>query len=289
AVDSVHDMSATSQTTRRRSASTRTTTALLVAVAAMWMFVGCTVDTSQPAAVETTPAPTPRETSRDPEVTSEQRAEEQKVRETCASSPERADTGPRDGAGGTVHERDDEGLATIYVLAERDNLQSIADRFCLDVTELQETYAPDTTLYAGEHIALSKESYADARRASGYLFPACPVDANGSPKTASISWESAEDDSPIAHANISGEPIDTGEAYGARGTARTNADGELVDYTVAQNDNWRSIRDRFCFDLYYMTSLTGAWASEPPVIHPGDVIPLQPKFLEMETGAPPTE
>lgn len=282
-------MSAPSQTTRRRSASTRATVALFAAVAGLSLLAGCTVDTSEPAAVESSAAPAPRETSGPPAVSSEQRAEEQKVRETCAASPERADTGHRDGADGAVYERDDEGLATIYVLAEQDNLQSIADRFCLDLVELQETYAPDTVLYAGEHVALLKESYADARRASGYLFPACPTDANGNPLVASASWQPTEDDSPISRATISGKAIDTGEAYGAKGTARTDAAGTVVDYTVAPNDNWRSIRDRFCFDLYYTATLTGDWLGGDTVIHPGDVIPLQPTHLELDTGAVPAE
>lgn len=271
-----------SPTTARRSAPVRATVALIAAVAGLTLLAGCTVDTSEPAAVESSAAPAPRETSSSPGVSGEQRAEEQQVRETCASSPERADTGHRDGADGAVYERDDEGLATIYVLAEEDNLQSIADRFCLDLVELQETYAPDTVLYAGEHVALLKESYADARRASGYLFPACPTDANGNPTVASASWQPIEYDSPVSRATISGKPIDTGEAYGAKGTATTDAAGTLVDYTVAPNDNWRSIRERFCFDLNYMRSLTGESLGGPPVIHPGDVIPLQPTYLELD-------
>lgn len=262
---------------------------LIAAAAGLTLLAGCTVDTSEPAAVESSAAPAPRETPSPPGVSGEQRAKEQQVRETCASSPERADTGHRDGADGAVYERDDEGLATIYVLAEQDNLQSIADRFCLDLVELQETYAPDTVLYAGEHVALLKESYADARRASGYLFPACPTDANGNPTVASASWQPIEYDSPISRATISGKPIDTGEAYGAKGSATTDADGALVDYTVAANDNWRSIRDRFCFDLYFMSTLTGEWLGGDSVIHPGDVILLQPRYLELDTGASPAE
>lgn len=261
----------------------------MAAVACILAIAGCTVDTSEPVSVESPATPTPRETSDATTLTDESRAEQEKVREVCASSPERADTGHRDGADGAVYERDDDGLATIYVLAPNDDLQSIADRFCLDLVELYETYEPDTTLYAGEHIALLQESYADARRASGYLFPACPTDASGYPLVASVSWTPIEDDSSISRANVSSKPIDTGEAYGAKGTARTDAGGELVDYTVAPNDNWRSIRDRFCFDIYYMHSLTGDWFDGEPVIHPGDVIPLQPTYLELDTGAPPGE
>lgn len=251
------------------------------------MLAGCTVDTSEPAAE---PSAAPAATEAVTEMSNETRAEQQKVRETCAASPERADTGHRTGADGAVYERDDDGLATIYVLAANDTLQEVANRFCLDLEKLYETYDPNaTTLIAGEHIALQKESLADARRASGYLFPACPTDETGYPIVASISWQPIEYNSSTSRANVVGEPIDTGVAYGAKGTSRSDAAGTLVDYTVAANDNWRSIRDRFCFDLYYLTSITGDWAGDAPVIHPGDVIPLQPRYLEIDTGAAPAE
>jgi hypothetical protein len=32
-------------------------------------------------------------------------------------------------------------------------------------------------------------------------------------------------------------PIDTGVAYGAKGTSSSDATGDLIDYTVAANDN----------------------------------------------------
>ncbi len=278
-------MSAAQSRTRRRAASARATITLLAIVTTA--LAGCTVDTSEPTAE---PSAAPTATEAVSEVSNEARAEQEDVRETCATSPERADTGHRTGADGAVYERDDDGLATIYVLAANDTLQGVANRFCLDLEELYETYDPNaTTLIAGEHIALQKESLADARRASGYLFPACPTDETGYPIVASIGWEPIEYDSPISRANITGAPIDTGVAYGAKGTSRSDADGTLIDYTVAANDNWRSIRDRFCFDLHYLTSLIGEWAAEPPVIHPGDVIPLQPRYLEIDTGAPPAE
>ncbi|MFL0565898.1 hypothetical protein ACH0CG_09055 [Microbacterium sp. 179-I 1D1 NHS] len=274
-------MSAAQNRIARRAASARTAIAV-VGILTAATFAGCTVDTSERSA-EATAAP-PR-----PQASSEADAEQQEAREACASSPERADTGHRDGADGAVYERDDDGLAAVYVLAENDTLSGIADRFCLDLEKLYEIYDPNITLFAGEHIALREEFYADARRASGYIFPACPHDATGYPTVASISWEPVSEDSPMSRANVSGQPVDTGSAYGAKGTTRTEADGTLIDYTVAPNDNWRSIRDRFCFSLYYMASLTGQWAEEPPVIHPGDVIPLQPKYLEIDTGSPPTE
>lgn len=278
-------MSAARGTRHRRSTSGRASVALLAILVAA--LAGCTVDTSEPAA-EPTAAPTATEAVT--EVSNETRAEQQKVRETCAASPERADTGHRAGADGAVYERDDDGLATIYVLAANDTLQGVANRFCLDLEDLYEIYDPNaTTLIAGEHVALQKESLADARRASGYLFPACPTDETGYPIVASINWEPIEYNSPVSRANITGAPIDTGVAYGAKGTSRSDAAGDLIDYTVASNDNWRSIRDRFCFDLYYLSSLTGEWAAEPPVIHPGDVIPLQPQYLEIDTGAPPAD
>ncbi|MCM3695930.1 hypothetical protein [Microbacterium oleivorans] len=278
-------MSAAQNTTRRRPASARATVALFAILATA--LAGCTVDTSEP--VEESPA-APADAEAVAGVSNEARAEQEKVRETCAASPERADTGHRTGADGAVYERDDDGLATIYVLAANDTLQGVANRFCLDLEELYEIYDPNaTTLIAGEHIALQKGSLADARRASGYLFPACPADGSGHPIVASINWEPIEYNSPVSRANVTGAPLDTGVAYGAKGTSRSDADGTLIDYTVAANDNWRSIRDRFCFDLYYLTSLIGEWAAEPPVIHPGDVIPLQPQYLEIDTGAPPAE
>lgn len=282
-------MSAARQTTARRSASGRTTAAVIAALAGTVLLAGCTVDTSEPITEETA-APAPTQTEPVTTVTSEESVEQQKVRETCAASPERADTGARGEARGTVYESDDEGLATIYTLASGDTLDGIANRFCLDLEKVYDTYDPNaTTLIAEEQIALQPESYADARRASGYLFPACPADETGYPIVASIGWEPLSDTSPMSRANITGTPIDTGAAYGAKGTARSDAAGNLVDYTVAPNDNWRSIRDRFCFDLYHMSSLTGDWASGEPVIHPGDVIPLQPQYLEIDTGAPPAE
>ena len=282
-------MSAAQQTTFRRSASGRTTAAVIAALAGTVLFAGCTVDTSEPV-TEQTAAPAPTQTEQVTTVTSEERADQQKVRETCAASPERADTGARGEALGTVYETDDKGLATVYTLAAGDTLEGIANRFCLDLEKLYDTYDPNaTTLIADEHVALKQESYAAARRASGYRFPACPADETGYPIVASIGWEPLSDTSSRSRANITGAPIDTGAAYGAKGTARSDAAGDLIDYTVAPNDNWRSIRDRFCFDLYYMSSLTGDWASGEPVIHPGDVIPLQPQYLEIETGAPPEE
>lgn len=278
-------MSAARGTRHRRPASGRAGVALLAILTSV--LAGCTVDTSEPAAE---PSAAPAATEAVTEMSNETRAEQQKVRETCAASPERADTGHRTGADGAVYERDDDGLATIYVLAANDTLQGVANRFCLDLEELYGIYDPNaTTLIAGEHIALQKESLADARRASGYLFPACPTDETGYPIVASIGWEPLSGTSSKARANITGAPIDTGVAYGAKGTSRSDAAGDLIDYTVASNDNWRSIRDRFCFDLYYLSSLTGEWAAEPPVIHPGDVIPLQPQYLEIDTGAPPAE
>ena len=252
-------------------------------------LTGCTIDTAEPDAGKTA-TPAPAQTEPSTTLTGEERVEQEKVREACAASPVRGDTGARGEAQGTVYESDGEGLPTVYTLASGDTLEGIANRFCLDLEELYAIYELNTTiLLAGEHVALQKEYVADARRASGYLFPACPADDTGYPIVASIGWEPIEDNSPISRANITGAPIDTGTAYGAKGAARSNAAGELIDYTVAPNDNWRSIRDRFCFDLYYMASLTGGWADDAPVIHPGDVIPMQPQYREINTGAPPAE
>lgn len=251
----------------------------LGAALAIAAFAGCTVDTSptsvESAAPSTQPPPT-RDAAAQAAAENERLLAE--VREMCEGSPERADTGARDGANGGVTETDGVGRATVYLVATGDTLTGVADRFCIPHEDLTAIHGDNATLYAEEHIALTQEAWPAARRASGYLYPACPLTSDGFPITASISWMLSDG---VYHAEDIGTLVDTGAAYGARGTVRTDAAGALLDYTVATNDNWRGIKDRFCMDPYFLDSLIGEWDGEDPMIHPGDVIPLQPQFLEL--------
>jgi len=264
-------MSAFPTTSGRRCASARSTTALLAALGVA-SLAGCTVNTAEPS-----PPPAPTVETETVEETDPVPAPAP-LPEACASSPARDDLGPRSGANGDVYEEDANGLATVYAVAYNDTFHDIAARFCLDEDELRTDNHIDE-LIADEYIALQPESYANARRASGYNFPACPVSMNDNPLVASISWWADDESDETYRASVQGTPRDTGAARGATGDVRTDAAGDLVDYTVAANDTWRGIRDRFCFDYYFMWSLTGT--DETPVLHPGDVIPLKPQFLEL--------
>ncbi|MDT3344495.1 hypothetical protein [Microbacterium aquilitoris] len=266
-------MSAFPPPSGRRPASARSTTALLLALLGAASLAGCTVNTAEPSP----PPPAPTVETAPVEETDPAPAPA-RLPEACASSPARADLGSRDGANGEVYEEDANGLATVYAVAYNDTFQDIAGRFCLDKDELRLTYNHGDELIADEYIALQPESRADARRASGYNFPACPVSTNDNPLVASISWWADDESDKTYQANVQGTPRDTGAARGATGDVRTDSAGDLIDYTVASNDTWRGIRDRFCFDYYFMWSLTGT--DEPSVLHPGDVIPLKPQFLE---------
>ena len=269
-------MSAFPPPSGRRSASARSTTALLLALLGAASLAGCTVNTAEPF-----PPPAPTMETAPVEETDPAPAPS-RLPEACASSPARADLGSRDGANGEVYEEDANGLATVYAVAYNDTFQDIAGRFCLDRDELRLTYNRNNELLAEEYIALQPESYADARRASGYNFPACPIAMNGDPLVASIGWWADDEGDETYQASVRGAPLDTGVAQGAKGGVRTDAAGNLVDYTAASNDTWRGIRDRFCFDYYFMWALTGT--DDEPVLHPGDVIPLKPQFLERPVG-----
>lgn len=235
-------------------------------------LVGCTVHTAEPSPPP--PAPTV-------ETEPIENIDAAPLPAACASAPAPTDVGPRGGANGDVHTEDGNGLATVYAVAYNDTFQGIAARFCLDADALRADNR-DNELLAEEYIALQPESYADARRASGYNFPACPVAMNGDPLVASIGWWADDESDETYQASVRGAPLDTGVSQGAKGGVRTDAAGDLVDYTVASKDTWRGIRDRFCFDYYFMWALTGT--DDEPVLHPGDVIPLKPQFLERPVG-----
>lgn len=204
----------------------------------------------------------------------------------CGDIPARTDGGKRYGANGTVEAVDGQGLATVYRVAPNDSYVAILERFCLNPREFDVLNAIRNVgeIYEGDVLAFTAAARTEANRLAGYDFPACPRDEYGYPEVASIGWWSEDADAAYASARIEGAPIDTGAAGTANGAVRVAADGSLIDYTVAVGDTWRGIRDRFCFDLYYLPSLTGEWMGAP-LIHPGDVIPLQPQHLRLRTDA----
>lgn len=202
------------------------------------------------------------------------------VDEACGPNPAGTDMGPRYGANGTVTASDPDGRATIYTVAGGDSYKAIVERFCLDsrafatinfITNIGQ-------ITQGEVYAFTEAAAVDARRAEGLDFAACPRTQQGYPMLASINWASL----PNFHAEATdiGRPIDTGAAGTAQGEVRTGPDGTLLDYTVASGDTWRGVEDRFCMDTYYVSSLTGLFG-QYPMIHPGDVIPLQPRHREI--------
>lgn len=201
----------------------------------------------------------------------------------CGDDPSGTDLGPRVGARGTVEASDAKGRATMYTVAGGDSYKAIVERFCLDSQEFATINAITNIgqVYQGDVYAFTGDAAVDARRASGLDFAACPRGAYGYPALASIAWTPVSD--TRAKATGIGTPVDTGAAGTAQGEARTDASGDLVDYVVASGDTWRGIEDRFCMDYYYVASLTGQWLGYP-MIHPGDVIPLQPRHLEITVG-----
>jgi len=201
----------------------------------------------------------------------------------CGQNPAGTDLGPRFGASGIVEASDANGLATVYAVAPGDSYTAIVERFCLDSQDFAMLNGITNvgSVYEDDVYAFTEETVADARRAAGYDYPACPRTGSGYPDVASIRWASLPGDR--ARATDIGAPIDTGPAGTAQGETRLDADGELVEYVVASGDTWNGIEDRFCMDPYYVSSLTGQFGSGP-MIHPGDVIPLQPAYLEIVTN-----
>lgn len=238
-------------------------------------LAGCTADAAPESPVGETPSD--RATSAPASVD-----EAAASRAACEGSGA-VDSGAQEQANGAVTVTAEDGLPLVYKIAPEDVLDDVADRFCLESVELAKTNytAASASLVAGEHLALAPEGWTDARRASGYLRPACPMHPAGFAEAASINWSSSLDDAETLRAEDIGTLIDTGQAEGATGTVRTDAAGQLVDYTIAAGDYWRGITDRFCMNTYFVVSLTGEWLTEEVPIHPGDVIPLQPTYLEI--------
>lgn len=159
---------------------------------------------------------------------------------TSASGP--ADSGPREGARGDAIVSDD---LEAYLVADGDELGSIAERFGVDVSEL--THSGGTSLGADE---LAAGDYVFFTREHGDAAPSSPALA------------------------------DSGARDHATGEAIVDADGVVVKYVVAEDDRGDEIGLRFgtiAKQIYYDEGdFEGRNILNWSQIHPGDVLRFEP-------------
>lgn len=266
--------------------------AALVAVA----LAGCSFVSAEPEPVAASPTPQPTASSDggtnlslteggalDPRTDPLGGDHQSVVDAACGGSPAGTDLGARYGANGPADASGADGLVATYAVVAGDSYKAIVERFCLNSRTFATINFIDDIgqVYAGDVYAFTEDAAVAARRAEGLDFATCRRDTWGLPQLASISWQPLSD-TRIKATGI-GVPVDTGAAGTAQGEARVDADGALVDYVVAAGDTWRGIEDRFCMNTYYVSSLVGEFGGYP-MIHPGDVIPLQPQYVELPFG-----
>ncbi|MDT3345870.1 LysM domain-containing protein [Microbacterium aquilitoris] len=219
-----------------------------------------TPEPTEPAPVETTPAP--------PE-------------SKClgvAPGKDRGSISP--GATGVVERSNGKGLATVYRVVSNDSYWAIVERFCLDSGDFDAANAFDGAgdIYEGDYLAILPEGTVTAAalneaKKGGYR---THQDCDG---IARIEVSEPTSSGRIS-VSMSGALTDTGTGEYAEGPVE-KVDGKPTFYTVQPGDTYRGIGDRFCVDAITVQRFNEAGGPEH-ILQPGDRVQLRPTSRSIE-------